>query len=67
MVKPVTPVPDMTAPAERIVRIMPEVDATKIEKEISGLTAKLKWTHITEALKDVYRQRIEELKAQLSQ
>lgn len=52
-------------PAERIVRLMPEIDRSKIEKEIQGLGAKLKWPHIPESMKDVYRSRIDELKASL--
>jgi hypothetical protein len=44
---------------------MTEAERAKLEKEIQGLTAKLRWTHIPEALKDVYRTRIDELKSKL--
>lgn len=61
MVKPVDPVVVTESPIERIVSLKPEVDRARIEKEIQGLTLKLKWTHIPEALKDVYKARIMEL------
>jgi hypothetical protein len=44
-----------------------DTERQQIEKEIQGLTAKLRWEHISEALKDVYRARIEDLKAKLKQ
>ena len=50
---------------ERLVRVIPETDRKLIEKEIQGLSAKLKWTHIGEPLKDVYRLRITELQEKL--
>ena len=46
---------------------MSDAERKQIEKEIQGLTAKLRWEHIAESLKDVYRQRIEDLKAKLKQ
>lgn len=41
---------------------MTETEIKKIEKEIQGLTAKLRWDHIAEPTKDRYRERIEELR-----
>lgn len=40
-------------------------DRAKLEKEIMGLTARLKWDHVGDGLKEVWRQRIEEIKARL--
>jgi hypothetical protein len=50
---------------ERLVRVIPEIDRSLLEKEIQGLNAKLNWTHIAEPLKDVYRLRITELQEKL--
>ncbi len=65
--KPTDPPVVETTIAERIVRIMPELDRKKLEKEIQGLTAKLKWSHIPESLKDVYRIRIKDLEGELKE
>lgn len=40
---------------------MTDAERAQIEKEIQGLSAKLRWTHIPESLKEVYRARIAEL------
>lgn len=41
-------------------------DPKKLEKEAQGLTAKLRWDHVPEHLKDIWRLRIEEIKANLA-
>lgn len=41
-------------------------DQTKTEKEILGLSAKLRWEHVPEHLKEVWRERIEQLKRELN-
>lgn len=45
---------------------MTESDHAKLEKEITGLTARLRWDHVSEAIKDVWRQRIQEIRARLA-
>lgn len=50
---------------ERLVRLLPETDRKAIEKEIRGLMAKLKWDHMAEPLKAVWRERIRELEEAL--
>lgn len=44
---------------------MTDQERKKIEKEIQGLSAKLRWEHMGEAIKDTWRARIEELKERL--
>jgi len=45
---------------------MTPTDRAQLEKEIQGLTARLRWEHIGNGLKEVWRMRIEELKARLA-
>lgn len=49
-----------------VVVVPPALDERKqIEKEIMGLSAKLRWEHMDEGLKDVWRARIAELREKL--
>lgn len=41
-------------------------DAKRLAKEAQGLEAKLKWDHVPEHLKEVWRIRIEEINASLN-
>ena len=45
--------------------MLTDAERKKIEKEIQGLTAKLRWDHIDESLKENWRARITELLAKL--
>lgn len=42
---------------------MTEAERKKVEKEIQGLKAKLKWDHISDGIKQGYEARIAELEA----
>lgn len=44
---------------------MTDAERKQIEKEIQGLMAKLRWSHIGDGAKAHYGVRIEELKAKL--
>jgi hypothetical protein len=37
-----------------------------LEKEIMGLTARLRWDHVSEHVKDVWRERIQEIRIRLA-
>ncbi len=45
---------------------MTDAERKKIEKEIQGLGAKLKWDHLDESIKENYRLRIQSLKESLN-
>jgi hypothetical protein len=42
-----------------------DAERKKLEKEIQGLEARLRWDHISEGMKSVYERRIDEIKMQL--
>ncbi len=44
---------------------MTDAERKQIEKEIQGLTARLRWTHIDAGTRHTYELRIELLKAKL--
>lgn len=44
---------------------MTDKERAKVEKEIQGLKAKLKWDHISDGIKAGYEARIEELREKL--
>ncbi len=44
---------------------MTDAERKRVEKEIQGLTARLRWDHISEGVKQTYALRIDELKKQL--
>jgi hypothetical protein len=52
-------------PSDRFVRILPETDKRRIEKEIRGLEAKSRWTHVSTSVVKGYQARIGVLRAEL--
>lgn len=44
---------------------MTDAERKRIEKEIQGLEAKLRWDHISDGVKAGYQARIDELRARL--
>ncbi len=44
---------------------MTDEEKKKLEKEIQGLTARLRWDHISEGVKQTYQMRIDVLREQL--
>lgn len=46
---------------------MTDTERKQIEKEIQGLRAKLKWTHIADSVKQGYEARIAELEKRLAE
>lgn len=44
---------------------MTDTERAKLEKEIQGLKAKLKWDHISDGIKQGYEARIEEIREKL--
>lgn len=45
---------------------MTDKERALLEKEIMGLTAKLRWDHVSEALKDTWRERIADIRIRLA-
>jgi hypothetical protein len=44
---------------------MTDTERKRVEKEIMGLQAKLRWDHVADHLKETWRERIVELKERL--
>ena len=49
----------------KIHSVLTEKERARIQKEIQGLEAKLRWPHIDDGVKDVYLARIEAQRARL--
>lgn len=45
---------------------MTPTERAKLEKEIMGLTARLRWDHVSQSLKNVWEERIREIRARLA-
>lgn len=45
---------------------MTPAERAKLEKEIIGLTARLRWDHISQSLKNVWEERIREIRVRLA-
>ncbi len=65
MVKPGEPLPvEIVSPQPTPVVVVTDAERARrkaMEKEIMGLSAKLRWDHMAESVKDVWRARIAEL------
>ncbi len=59
-----TTVAKVEVPPEEASSVLTEKDRARVQKEIQGLEAKLRWPHIEEGVKDVYRARIAALHRQ---
>lgn len=45
---------------------MTEQERKQLEKEIMGLTARLRWDHVAESLKETWRARIADIRIRLA-
>lgn len=45
---------------------MTDKERAQLKKEILGLTARLRWDHVSEAMKDVWRARIADIRIRLA-
>lgn len=45
---------------------MTDKERAALEKEIMGLTARLKWDHVGEGIKETWRMRIEDIRIRLA-
>jgi hypothetical protein len=52
---------------ERLVRMIPEANRARLQKELLGLTAKLKWDHVSPGMKEVWQARIDAIREELKE